>query len=304
MSDRPSTRFAVLASFAALALAHPGCTADPAAVCAFAPGYSEHDVGGRRYGIFVPAVADGAGIDDVVLVFHGDAPCEAVADDGSCAASPPVLGDVLRSQFDLEGRVDAAIVYVEGANQNRFRPDVLSWDTFSADDNADFAFVDAVLDDLFVNEGCAVDDVAAVGFSGGAFFANSYACLHGDSGTPLTAVVSFEGGFEDGDVATSYDEANVVDVAACADLPPAFLVNAADDTVVPPRYGDAALAVYGCDDVEDAGDDCVAACGSVLCSPPTADAQANPPRTHAIWNPEGIERAAAFLNETVVDVLK
>ncbi len=264
---------------------------EPAAVCAAPAGYSEHDVDGRAYGVFVPDRAEGVGFDDVVLVFHGDAEC-AVDDDGICRHPPAIDLDGVRAQFDLERRVDAAIVYVAGANLNRFRPDVLSWDTFSdGDDNADFAFVDAVIDDL----GCAVDDVAVVGFSGGAFFANSYACLHGGT----SAVVSFEGGFEDGDVGTSFDEDNIVDVSACRDLPPALLVNASDDVVVPPRYGDAAFAVYGCDATVDVDDDCAEACGSTLSHPATADAQANPPRTHAIWNPEGIDRAAAFLDENL-----
>lgn len=271
-----------------------GCEVDDVPLCDPVSGYNEFDVAGRHYGIFVPADIAKAGVDGVALVFHGDAEC--VLDESDVCSTPPAIDlNGVRSQFDLEGRTNAALVYVVGANKNVFRPDLLSWDTFSDTDNADFAAVDAILDD--VRARVCVDDVkvAAVGFSGGAFFAHSLACLHG----AIDAVVSFEGGFEAGDVAVSYDEDNIVDVDDCGDLPNALIVAADDDTVVPPEYGDAAFAAYGCDAIEDVDDDCVTACGSVFCTPATADAGANPPRTHGLWIPEGPEIAGRFLDDNL-----
>ena len=73
-------------------------------------------------------------------------------------------------------------------------------------------------------------------------------------------------------------------------------MQADDDTVVPPRYGEAAAAVYAKDCAEDerasdVDDACVEFCGdTLLCTPASAD----PPRTHAVWQPEGPSVAAAF----------
>jgi poly(3-hydroxybutyrate) depolymerase len=266
-----------------------GCGHGDVAAGDFFVGAVDVDGVARRYAVAVPAGYDDAVAAPVVVVFHGDAEC---ADfdpaENACVTPTEVLGDALRASFGLEDAlpgagVDAVVVYVEGANQNRFRPDLLSWDTFSKDgDNADFAAVDAVLDDVAGRVCADVDDAAAVGFSGGAFFVHALACLHGGLG----AVAAFEGGFESGEVAVSYDEGNVVDPADCGALPPALIVQADDDTVVPPRYGEAAAAVYAgsCDaDADAASDldaDCVEFCDdTVFCSP----ASAAPPRTHAIW---------------------
>ena len=257
----------------------------------------------RRYGLRVPERYDDERPYPVVLVFHGDADCvEFDADADACVRSQEASTGA-PSAFGLEPLIgdDAVIVYVEGRNLNAFEPQLLSWDTFRpVGDNADFAFVDGIL--ATVEQELCIDKARtfAVGFSGGGFFVDSLACLRGG----VTAVATFQGGFEAGELEVSFDVDNVIDLKRCVGPPPAALiVHAKDDTVVPPRYGDAAAehfrSVNSCSDQTAPSDldlDCRAFAGcndggdTVLCTPDSADF----PRTHAIWTPQGPPVVSSF----------
>ncbi|MDP2343528.1 MAG: hypothetical protein Q8O67_21390 [Deltaproteobacteria bacterium] len=258
----------------------------------------------RRYALRVPENYDKNRPYPVVLIFHGDADCEEFDDVDDVCLRPQAAAPGTRDAFGLEPLIgdDAVLVYVEGHNLNAFEPRLLSWDTFRpAGANPDFAFVDAILAEL--DDELCVDAARtfAVGFSGGGFFADSLACLHGG----LTGVATFEGGFEAGELEISFDADNVVDLAGCApDAPAALVIHAADDNVVPPRYGSDAAEHFrtanGCaaETVpSDLDDDCEAFVGcraggdTVLCTPASAD----PPRTHAVWQPEGSLVLSSFL---------
>jgi len=257
----------------------------------------------RRYALHVPERYDQDRPYPVVLVFHGDADCKDFDDAAEFCLRSQEAALGTREAFGLEPLIgeDAILIYVEGRNLNAFAPEILSWDTFRAvGKNPDFAFVDVILDEL--EQHLCIDSTRtfAVGFSGGGFFADSLACLRGG----LAGVATFEGGFEAGEPAVSFDVDNVVDLTACVSpAPAALVVQAQDDTVVPPRYGAAAAehfrSVNGCavDTARsDLDDNCVAFIGcreradTILCTPASAD----PPRTHAIWQPQGPPAVSAF----------
>ena len=257
----------------------------------------------RRYGLRVPDDYDMDRPYPVVLVFHGDADCAEFDEASQVCLRAQEAALAGRDNFGLEDGLsnDAVVVYVEGHNLNAFEPRLLSWDTFrTGDDNADFAFVDALLAAL--DDELCVDNARtfAVGFSGGGFFVDSLACLRGG----LRAIATFEGGFEAGEVEVSYDAGNIVDLTTCQrEAPAALIVHADDDTVVPPRYGVAAGEHFRksncCSEQTQASDhdvECQAFVGcrdggdTVLCTPASAD----PPRTHAIWQPQGPAATTSF----------
>jgi poly(3-hydroxybutyrate) depolymerase len=211
------------------------------------------------------------------------------------------------------------IVYVDGANLNRFAGDSLSWDTFGLPgDNPDILFVQA-LTTLIKSEVCTEQgDVYAMGFSGGAFMAQTYACYAGG----VRALAVFEGGFEDGDAngpeIVSRSPLNVVNLNACVSpAPAALVVHSPADVTVPVRYGQAAAAHWrarnscatsSSPSTLDA--DCVEfdGCGNrvALCQPACpaldindldgdTDVDECDPTGHVLWKPQGPSVAATFL---------
>ena len=151
-----------------------------------------------------------------------------------------------------------------------------------------------------IGRGAALPEGLAVGFSGGGFFVDSLACLHGG----LTAIATYEGGFEDGDLLVSRDATNIVDTSGCtASGPAALVVHGETDNTVPFRYGTAAVEHFrsanGCaatttQSTLDADCDAFDACASatVFCTPALTDPlQAD---QHNIWKPEGPRVVATF----------
>lgn len=125
--------------------------------------------GTRTYGLFVPAPCDPSKPLPVVFLFHGD---------GGNGASMRGFG--LEDQ--VAGR--AVLVYPDGPNK--------TWDLESRpENNQDYKFFDALLEDVGKKASIDKSRVFAFGFSRGGFFVNQLGCFRGDK---VRAVAAHSGG--------------------------------------------------------------------------------------------------------------
>lgn len=129
------------------------------------------DVGGgkRTYGLFVPTPCDPGKPLPVVFLFHGD---------GGNGASMRGFG----FEDQVAGR--AVLVYPDGPNR--------TWDLETApENNQDYKFFDALLEDVGKKASIDKGRVFALGFSRGGFFVNQLGCFRGDV---VRAVAGHSGG--------------------------------------------------------------------------------------------------------------
>lgn len=211
----------------------------------------------RTFGVRYPDAYDQNRPYPITFVFHGDLTCDDFDVANDRCVTPRQTASEQRGIFGLEAVVDGAngnavlspglsedsiLVYVNGANRNVFNPEFFSWDTFNvAATNPDIKAVLAIKSRIQQELCVDANTTLAVGFSGGGFFAHTLGCMTG----LVSAVATFEGGFEDGDPLVSQDPLNVVDVNACvAQTPRALLIHSPDDTTVPIRYADQAASHY------------------------------------------------------------
>jgi len=209
----------------------------------------------RTFGVRYPDAYDQDRRYPITFVFHGDLTCDDFDVVNDRCITPRQTAGEQRGIFGLESVVDGAnavlspglsedsiLVYVNGANRNSFNPEFFSWDTFNvAATNPDIKAVLAIKSRIQQELCVDADTTLAVGFSGGGFFAHTLGCMTGI----VSAVATFAGGFEDGDLLVSQDPLNVVDVGACvAATPRALLIHGEDDGTVPIRYADQAANHY------------------------------------------------------------
>jgi polyhydroxybutyrate depolymerase len=263
----------------------------------------------REYYVRMPATYDADTPYPVIFFFHGDT---------NLAQLPKGLEG--RGFFGAEGILgdEAILVYVDGENLNLAGRDTpeeqsqfFSWDASTLPpNNPDIAFFDAMLTKIQVDYCVDTGATFAVGFSGGGFFVNSLGCLRGG----LTAIATYQGGFEDG----SLDSDVIVDFADCvADAPAALIVHAETDATVVAAYGEIASGHWAeaqsCDDSTTPSSldtNCVEFSGCdrdvVYCTPecaedrdrdgvcePTTDGEPDGDQ-HAVWRPEGPRVVADF----------
>jgi hypothetical protein len=284
------------------------------------PEFREITVDGviRRFGLRFPNPYNPNVRYPIVFVFHGDLECELFDENaGRCVRSRPDVVTSSEGDFGFREllRADAIVVYPDGANLNRFAPASLSWDSFGElGDNLDFDMVLEITAQLRQEVCTDADGPAFVAFSGGGFFAQSYACYVGG----VSSLVVLEAGFEDNDVTVSRSVDNVVDLEACvAESPPALVVHSLGDLTVPVRYGDVATehwrTVNGCATTTTTSlldPECVEFSGCdgrvVRCTPACVDLDFDDDDDdgdvtecvsdqHRLWKPEGPVAASQFL---------
>ena len=188
----------------------------------------------REYYVHFPETYDPNHPYPVVFIFHGDANLEQL---------PKGLDG--RGFFGFEETLgeEAILVYMDGENlypatdqldENGQHP-FFSWDDASpVSSNPDISYFNSVLGQVQSDYCVDRNTTFATGFSGGAFFVNSLACLNGG----LTAIVTFEGGIENGELSETITP---IDTSQCVDAAPAaMIVHTKKDTTV--AYSPHALA--------------------------------------------------------------
>lgn len=260
----------------------------------------ERVVGGvtRRAAIRFPAGYDGASPTPVVFELHGD----------QDAGFTPDPSTFTQGIFGADEYGERAIV-VALRGENLVAPEVrddfaayVSWDTLSEpSENPDIQAFRAFRD-LLAAEACtAPDQVYAVGFSGGGFFAQTLRCF----GEPLAGVANFQSGLDFPAYPFLVDDTGAplhLDLSRCDDAPvPQLLVHlTGDGTVLLEQSVDTAehwAAAHGCAPRASAAPSpldpaCVefSGCGAeedvVLCTPPGGG--------HEVWSPEGAAVVTTF----------
>ncbi len=229
----------------------------------------------REFVLVVPRTYTAARAYPLVLVFHGD------------GGTGPSMRET--HNFDDQSRDGAIVVYPSGKDR--------AWDLYTrASENADDAFVVALVEHLTTRFNIDRARVFGTGFSKGAFFINQLACR---KPALFRAIAGHAGGapYEPEDpAATSWPNGYV----QCADQTTgvaALVVHGLDDSVVPFESGDFEAEywayVNGCTRTRIAGEPppCVAYEGCPAELPVTFCAI--PGLGHALW-PEAAQAAWSF----------